>query len=119
MPTIVHRVATAAALTAVTAAVFGSAPAHADAAINNYINYLHDQGIGFNGSDARMIEAGLDICDAISAGRSPISLAKRIYLESDGVSSTETSVTIVVASVLMLCPEYTPMLPGSAGSSVL
>ena len=114
----VNRFAKAAVLAGAASVALGLAPAHADTSIDNYISYLDEQGIGFHGSNARMIQAGLDICDSISSGHSPVSLAKGIYLESDDVSSMKTSITIVVASVMMLCPEYTHLLPGSSESSV-
>ena len=118
MSTTINRVAKATVLAGVAAVALGHAPARADASIDNYIDYLHGKEISYDGSNARMIQAGLAICDELSSGYSPESLAKRIYIESDGVSSMKTSVTIVVASVMMLCPECNYLWPGSAGSSV-
>lgn len=94
---IVGGLATAGAAVSVALA----SPAFADQ--QAFIDSMNVLGFRFYGGDAAILEAGLSVCEALDAGQSRFTVAKRVYQATpDSVSSID-AMNIVILAESELC----------------
>ena len=74
--------------------------------VQRYLDVLHEHGITAGSGDGTLVQAGMQICDLIEAGWSPMAVAMKVYRETDSTISGEDAGYIVGAAIGGLCPEY-------------
>lgn len=84
-------------------------PARADD-VELYLEVLHERGITHNQGDGTLVQVGQQICDQISYGRTPMSVAAELYRETPASISVEDAGYIVGAAIGGLCPEYVRLI---------
>lgn len=80
-------------------------PAQADD-VQSYLDVLHERGITARSGDGTLVQMGMQICDLIAAGNSPVSVAAKVYRETDSTISAGDAGYIVGAAIGGLCPEF-------------
>jgi len=83
----------------------GMATAKADD-VDRYLEILSDRGIYAGDGEGTLVQVGMEICDLVEAGRSPMSVAEQVYYETDSTVSAGDAGYIVGAAIGGLCPEY-------------
>lgn len=76
-----------------------------------YLEVLHDRGITASSGDGTLVRVGMEICDLIAAGFPPMTVAAKVYRETDDSISSGDAGYIVGAAIGGLCPEYARMIP--------
>ena len=104
-PRTVNRLAVALILLVVGAFGFlGLATAKAD--VQGYLDTLHGHGFYHDDGDGRLVALGMDICDAVGEGWSPLSVAREVYQSTPAEIDSGDAGYIVGAAIGGLCPQY-------------
>lgn len=90
-------------------AALTAAPARADD-VQRYLDLLHQRGISAGSGDGTLVQAGMQVCDLIAAGWSPLAVATKVYRETDSTISAGDAGYIVGAAIGGLCPEYADLV---------
>lgn len=88
-----------------------ASPARADD-VEQYLDALHERGIYAGSGDGTLVQAGMQVCDLIEAGMSPLAVAAKVYRETDASISAEDAGYIVGVAIGGLCPEYAYLVKG-------
>ena len=84
-------------------------PAGADD-VQGYLDALHSRGIGANSGDGGLVRAGMQVCDMIGSGMTPMATAMQVYRDTDASIDAEDAGFIVGAAIAGLCPEYVSLV---------
>ena len=71
-----------------------------------FLDKLHQRGIYASGGDSTLLRAGLEVCDQLESGRTPLQVAAFVYRNTDHSISSGDAGYIVGAAIGGLCPEY-------------
>lgn len=91
------------------AAALVTAPQARGDDVQLYLDLLHSRGIWAARGDGTLVRAGLEICDRLDVGRTPMSVAREVYAKTDESITSEDAGFIVGAAIRGLCPEHTPI----------
>lgn len=92
-----------------TAGLLLATPASADD-VQRYLDALHERGISAGSGDGTLVQIGMQICDLLEAGWTPVGVAKKVYRETDTSISADDAGYIVGVAIGGLCPEYAGMV---------
>jgi len=95
------------------AALFAAPVANADD-VGFYLDKLHQRGIYGSDGDRSLLRAGLEVCNQLDNGKTPMQVASMVYAYTDESIDSGDAGYIVGAAIGGLCPEYSSLVSGYA-----
>ena len=94
------------------AALLAAGTAHAEAADDQYLGALQQQGIGF-ASNESAVKVGHHACDALSQGMTPAEISQHLVGANPRLDR-QTAVLIVVDAAQAYCPQFVHQMANGA-----